>query len=79
MVNTQFQELSLHNNEIAHLRQCEKNLPTCLEILTLNNNCITDLNEVSHLVLLKSLKELSFCNNPCLEFTDSQMYPFLHY
>ena len=48
-----------------------------LEKLTLANNVINDLTEISHLVNLISLKELSIQNNPCLEFNGSGVYPFI--
>ncbi|XP_057330363.1 centrosomal protein of 97 kDa isoform X3 [Microplitis mediator] len=62
-------ELFLHNNRIITLRQSERYLPTCLETLTLANNNITDLNEMSHLSGLTSLINFSIANNPCVSAT----------
>ncbi|XP_044577457.1 uncharacterized protein LOC123260427 isoform X4 [Cotesia glomerata] len=62
-------ELFLHNNRIITLRQSERYLPTCLETLTLANNNITDLNEMSHLSGLTNLINFSIANNPCVSST----------
>lgn len=72
------QELFLHNNRIITLRQCERYLPTALETLTLANNNITDLNEMSHLGGLTSLVNFSITNNPCVSMSGNSMYPFCH-
>lgn len=70
------QEFYLHGNKLTHLKQCEKNFPENIQILTLHKNLISDLNEVSHLAQFSFLKELSFHDNPCVSFVDDQMYPF---
>ncbi|EEB19768.1 conserved hypothetical protein [Pediculus humanus corporis] len=59
-------KLFLHDNKITNLRHCEKNLPQSIESITLHNNLISDLNEISHLMQFNSLKELSIANNPCV-------------
>lgn len=66
----------MHNNRIVTLRQCERYLPGCLETLTLANNNITDLNEMSHLANLTNLVNFSIANNPCVSITGNSMYPF---
>ncbi|XP_063991866.1 uncharacterized protein LOC135170203 isoform X2 [Diachasmimorpha longicaudata] len=66
-------ELFLHNNRIITLRQCERYLPTSLETLTLANNNITDLNEMSHLGSLTSLINFSIANNPCVSATGNSI------
>ncbi|CAH1159643.1 unnamed protein product [Phaedon cochleariae] len=66
-------ELYLHKNKINHLGQCERFLPTSLTILTLANNNIGDLNEISRLVNLVNLKKISIANNPCVNMTGSNI------
>ncbi|XP_074109904.1 centrosomal protein 97kDa isoform X1 [Cotesia typhae] len=66
-------ELFLHNNRIITLRQSERYLPTCLETLTLANNNITDLNEMSHLSGLTNLINFSIANNPCVSSTGNSI------
>lgn len=70
--------LHLQGNKLTHLRQCEKNLPETIEVLTLHNNLICDLNEVSHLVNFNLLRELSFANNPCISFAEEKKYPSIN-
>ncbi|XP_063227949.1 centrosomal protein of 97 kDa isoform X2 [Bacillus rossius redtenbacheri] len=67
------QELLLHSNRISQLRQCERHLPTSLVSLTLANNNISDLNEVSNLAHLTVLRELSIANNPCVAMTGKSL------
>ncbi|KAK9885668.1 hypothetical protein WA026_012430 [Henosepilachna vigintioctopunctata] len=59
-------ELFLHDNKINHLVQCDKFLPVSLTNLSLANNNITDLNEISQLVHLTNLKSISIAKNPCV-------------
>ncbi|XP_046745056.1 centrosomal protein of 97 kDa isoform X3 [Diprion similis] len=66
-------ELFLHNNRIVTLRQCERYLPGCLETLTLANNNVTDLNEMSHLANLTNLVNFSIANNPCVSMTGNSI------
>jgi len=66
----------LHGNRISQLRQCERHLPPSIVMLTLASNNITDLNEISHLVHLTSLRELTIMNNPCVNMTGNCMYPY---
>lgn len=70
-----FQELYLHKNKINHLSNCDRFLPTSLITLTLANNNIGDLNEISRLVNLVNLTKISIVNNPCVNMTGSNMYP----
>lgn len=70
------QELLLNGNRIGHLRQCERYLPASLVTLTLASNNITDLNEVSQLVHLVNLTNFSIANNPCVNMTGNNVYPF---
>ena len=44
-----FQVLLLHKNQIGSLRGCEKFIPAGLTTLTLNDNHVSDLCDVSHL------------------------------
>ncbi|KAJ9599560.1 hypothetical protein L9F63_009958, partial [Diploptera punctata] len=62
-------QLLLHGNRISQLRQCERHLPPSLVMLTLASNNITDLNEISHLVQLTNLREVTIMNNPCVNMT----------
>lgn len=55
---------------------CEIYLPFSLVTLTLASNNLVDLNEVSHLVHLVNLRELSITGNPCVTMTGNYMYPF---
>ncbi|XP_056632308.1 centrosomal protein of 97 kDa [Diorhabda sublineata] len=66
-------ELYLHKNKIDHLNQCDKFLPTSLTVLTLANNNIQDLNEISRLVNLTNLTKISIANNPCVDMTGSNI------
>ncbi|XP_012288147.1 centrosomal protein of 97 kDa [Orussus abietinus] len=66
-------ELFLHNNRIITLWQCERYLPVSLETLTLANNNIADLNEMSHLASLTNLVNFSFANNPCVSRTENSI------
>lgn len=66
---TKLKQLYLHKNRIGGLRHCELYLPPSLVTLTLASNNIVDLNEVSHLVHLTNLKELSIAGNPCVTMT----------
>ncbi|XP_075234359.1 centrosomal protein 97kDa isoform X2 [Lycorma delicatula] len=61
--------LFLHKNHISQLLHCEIYLPPSLVTLTLASNNLVDLNEVSHLVHLKDLRELSITGNPCVTMT----------
>ncbi|XP_044747832.1 centrosomal protein of 97 kDa [Coccinella septempunctata] len=62
-------ELYLHNNKINHLVQCDRFLPVSLTNLTLANNNISDLNEISQLVHLTNLTSISIANNPCVNMS----------
>lgn len=66
-------ELYLHKNKIDHLNQCDKFLPTSLTVLTLADNNIQDLNEISRLVNLTNLTKISIANNPCVNMTGSNL------
>ncbi|XP_076273081.1 centrosomal protein 97kDa isoform X2 [Rhynchophorus ferrugineus] len=66
-------ELYLHKNKINHLGQCDRFLPVSLTTLTLANNNIVDLNEVSRLSHLVQLTRISISNNPCVNMTGSNI------
>ncbi|XP_063923100.1 centrosomal protein of 97 kDa isoform X2 [Zophobas morio] len=66
-------ELYLHNNKINHLRQSDRFLPVSLTNLTLANNNIEDLNEISQLVNLVNLTSISIANNPCVNFGNTNI------
>ncbi|XP_073442332.1 centrosomal protein of 97 kDa isoform X2 [Dendrobates tinctorius] len=61
----------LHGNNIASLRTASTSLPQNLSILSLAENEIRDLNEVSFLAGLSDLEQLSIMNNPCVMATPS--------
>ncbi|XP_073520723.1 centrosomal protein of 97 kDa isoform X2 [Phyllobates terribilis] len=61
----------LHGNNIASLRTASTSFPQNLSILSLAENEIRDLNEVSFLAGLSDLEQLSIMNNPCVMATPS--------
>ncbi|XP_053563523.1 centrosomal protein of 97 kDa [Bombina bombina] len=63
--------LLLHGNNISSLRTASTCLPPYLNILSLAENEIRDLNEVSFLAGLADLEQLSIMNNPCVMATPS--------
>ncbi|XP_030614435.1 centrosomal protein of 97 kDa [Archocentrus centrarchus] len=63
--------LLLHGNSITTLRTVPAHLPAQLSILSLAENEIRDLNEVSHLAPLHELEQLSIMSNPCVMATPS--------
>ncbi|XP_048396868.2 centrosomal protein of 97 kDa isoform X1 [Stegostoma tigrinum] len=65
------QILLLHGNTITTLRSASSHLPPDLTILSLAENEIRDLNEVSYLGFLRELEQLSIMSNPCVMATPS--------
>ncbi|XP_067897043.1 centrosomal protein of 97 kDa isoform X2 [Heterodontus francisci] len=65
------QILLLHGNTITTLRSAFSHLPPHLNILSLAENEIRDLNEVSYLGFLRDLEQLSIMSNPCVMATSS--------
>nr|XP_019964586.1 PREDICTED: centrosomal protein of 97 kDa [Paralichthys olivaceus] len=63
--------LLLHGNSITTLRTVPAHLPAHLSILSLAENEIRDLNEVSYLSPLQELEQLSIMSNPCVMATPS--------
>ncbi|XP_041128223.1 centrosomal protein of 97 kDa-like [Polyodon spathula] len=63
--------LLLHGNIITTLRTVPIHLPKGLNILSLAENEICDLNEVSFLTSLSELEQLSIMSNPCVMATPS--------
>ncbi|CAJ1079609.1 centrosomal protein of 97 kDa isoform X2 [Xyrichtys novacula] len=63
--------LLLHGNSITTLRTVPAHLPAHLSILSLAENEIRDLNEVSYLAPLHDLEQLSIMSNPCVMSTPS--------
>lgn len=63
--------LLLHGNSITTLRTLPAHLPAHLSILSLAENEIRDLNEVSYLAPLQELEQLSIMSNPCVMATPS--------
>nr|CAI5838778.1 unnamed protein product [Callosobruchus analis] len=66
-------ELYLHKNKINHLGQCDRFLPASITTLTLSNNNIADLNEISRLAHLVNLNKISIANNPCVNMTGNNI------
>lgn len=66
-------ELLLHNNKINQLTDCDRYLPKGLTNLTLANNQIADLNEISLLTHLTNLTSISIANNPCVNMTGNNI------
>uniref|UniRef100_A0A3B3BTL5 Centrosomal protein of 97 kDa n=1 Tax=Oryzias melastigma TaxID=30732 RepID=A0A3B3BTL5_ORYME len=63
--------LLLHGNSVTTLRTVPAHLPAHLSILSLAENEIRDLNEVSYLASLHELEQLSIMSNPCVMATPS--------
>nr|XP_006130792.1 centrosomal protein of 97 kDa isoform X1 [Pelodiscus sinensis] len=63
--------LLLHGNIITSLRVAPVCLPQSLTILSLAENEIRDLNEISFLASFSELEQLSVMNNPCVMATPS--------
>ncbi|XP_040836478.1 centrosomal protein of 97 kDa isoform X2 [Ochotona curzoniae] len=63
--------LLLHGNIITTLRMAPTYLPRSLAILSLAENEVRDLNEISFLASLTELEQLSIMNNPCVMATPS--------
>ncbi|XP_055965209.1 centrosomal protein of 97 kDa [Sorex fumeus] len=63
--------LLLHGNIITSLRLAPAYLPRGLGILSLAENEVRDLNEISFLASLTELEQLSIMNNPCVMATPS--------
>ncbi|NXK52553.1 CEP97 protein, partial [Chauna torquata] len=63
--------LLLHGNIITSLRTAPVCLPQNLTVVSLAENEIRDLNEVSFLASLHQLEQLSIMNNPCVMATPS--------
>ncbi|XP_028249026.1 centrosomal protein of 97 kDa [Parambassis ranga] len=63
--------LLLHGNSITTLRTVPAHLPAHVSILSLAENEIRDLNEMSYLAPLHELEQLSIMSNPCVMATPS--------
>ncbi|XP_051982999.1 centrosomal protein of 97 kDa isoform X2 [Xyrauchen texanus] len=63
--------LLLHGNNITTLRTVPAHLPPNLSVLSLAENEIRDLTEVSYLAPLHTLEQLSIMSNPCVMATPS--------
>ncbi|XP_015278640.1 PREDICTED: centrosomal protein of 97 kDa [Gekko japonicus] len=63
--------LLLHGNIITSLRTAPACLPQGLAILSLAENEVRDLNEISFLASFSELEQLSIMNNPCVMATPS--------
>ncbi|XP_060090565.1 centrosomal protein of 97 kDa isoform X2 [Heteronotia binoei] len=63
--------LLLHGNIITSLRTTPACLPQGLAILSLAENEVRDLNEISFLSSFPELEQLSIMNNPCVMATPS--------
>lgn len=63
--------LLLHGNSITTLRTVPAHLPAQISIVSLAENEIRDLNEVSYLAPLQDLEQLSIMSNPCVMATSS--------
>lgn len=60
----------MHSNQMTTLRSCERFLPTALVTLTVNDNHLQDLTEISQLVHLSCLEQLTLVNNPAVRQPD---------
>ncbi|KAF8778803.1 Centrosomal protein of 97 kDa like protein [Argiope bruennichi] len=68
--------LHLNGNKISTLNRASTYFPTCICTLSLADNCLADLNEVSHLVKLHCLEQLTISGNPCLSTDELSLPPF---
>ncbi|XP_007254887.3 centrosomal protein of 97 kDa [Astyanax mexicanus] len=68
---TALKTLLLHGNIITTLRTAPAHFPLSLTVLSLAENEIRDLSEVSYLAPLLDLEQLSIMNNPCVMDTPS--------
>lgn len=73
----QLKRLHLHQNRIKALQFCEKFLPPTLTYLTLAENALTDLNDLSKLVHLAVVEVFSIAGNPCTATAEDQWRPFV--
>ena len=48
-------------------RQSSSQLPATISTLTLSDNVITELRDISHLAHLSRLEQLSITDNPCIQ------------
>jgi centrosomal protein CEP97 len=56
----------LHQNRLTTLRGSDRFLPMGLATLTLNDNLISDLTDLSYLSAIQSLEQLTLANNPAI-------------
>ncbi|XP_033635655.1 uncharacterized protein LOC117296720 [Asterias rubens] len=68
---TGLKTLLLHGNILTTLRSVPAYFPTSIEILSLAENELSDLAEVSYLSCLSQLQQLSLMNNPCVIMSTS--------
>ncbi|CAL1273947.1 unnamed protein product [Larinioides sclopetarius] len=73
---TKLKVLHLNGNKIATLNRASTYFPNCICTLSLADNCLADLNEVSHLVKLHCLEQLTISGNPCLSTEELSLPPF---
>lgn len=66
---TKLQILNLDGNKITTLQNSSTYFPHSLGSLSLADNCITDLNEISYLYGLPCLEQLAIANNPAILMT----------
>nr|XP_042903146.1 centrosomal protein of 97 kDa isoform X2 [Parasteatoda tepidariorum] len=73
---TKLQTFHLNGNKISSLTRASTYLPSSICILSLADNLISDLNEVSNLVKLECLEQLTIAGNPCLLAEESSLSSF---
>ncbi|XP_067144842.1 centrosomal protein of 97 kDa isoform X2 [Centruroides vittatus] len=66
---TKLQTLNVDGNKITTLQNASTFFPHSLCSLSLADNCITDLNEISYLYGLPCLEQLAIANNPAILMT----------
>uniref|UniRef100_A0A8C1XWH8 Centrosomal protein of 97 kDa n=1 Tax=Cyprinus carpio TaxID=7962 RepID=A0A8C1XWH8_CYPCA len=71
LAGNNIKSLLLHGNIITTLRTVPAHLPANLTVLSLAENEIRDLTEVSYLAPLHNLEQLSIMSNPCVMATPS--------
>ncbi|GIZ01913.1 centrosomal protein [Caerostris extrusa] len=74
---TKLKIFHLNGNKISTLNRASTYFPTCICTLSLADNCLADINEISHLVKLHCLEQLTISGNPCLSTEELPLpYPF---
>ncbi|XP_076445866.1 uncharacterized protein LOC143283507 [Babylonia areolata] len=72
---TVLKTLLLHENNISSLTLAPYCLPVSVRTLSLEANSVEDLTQMTSLVFLTQLEQLSVAQNPCVQMTANKEYP----